>query len=170
MGAVAPNVGSWAWHLRVNVLAASRGLGPWARGRILRSAGLEVSPQSVVQPGCFFFGADATIGRHTWVGHRVYLDTRAHVEIGERCNLGMEVMVCTSGHRMGPAQRRAGEFIADPVHIADGTWIGTRAVILGGVTVGSGCMVAAGAVVTESCGPNGLYAGAPARRIRDLPQ
>jgi len=40
--------------------------------------------------------------------------------------------------------------------------------ILGGVTVGEGCLVAAGAVVTADCAPHGLYGGAPARRLREL--
>jgi acetyltransferase-like isoleucine patch superfamily enzyme len=78
-------------------------------------------------------------------------------------------MLCTSGHRIGSAERRAGVYVADPIAIGDGSWIGTRAVLLGGVTVGAGCMVAAGAVVVADCQPNGLYAGTPARRVRDLP-
>jgi maltose O-acetyltransferase len=37
------------------------------------------------------------------------------------------------------------------------------------VTVGDGCVIAAGAVVAKDCEPNGLYVGVPARRARDLP-
>jgi maltose O-acetyltransferase len=40
--------------------------------------------------------------------------------------------------------------------------------VLPGVTIGAGCAVAAGAVVTADCEPDGLYAGVPARRVRDL--
>lgn len=43
-----------------------------------------------------------------------------------------------------------------------------RAMLLPGVTVGKGCVVAAGAVVAADCAPNGLYGGVPARRIKDL--
>lgn len=56
-----------------------------------------------------------------------------------------------------------------PITVGDGCWIGARAVILPGVTIGDGCVIAAGAVVSKDCAPNGMYAGVPARRIRELP-
>ncbi|WP_372495087.1 acyltransferase [Nocardioides pinisoli] len=51
----------------------------------------------------------------------------------------------------------------------NGAWIGAAVTVLPGVTIGPGCVVAAGSVVTADCQANGLYAGVPARRIRDLP-
>jgi maltose O-acetyltransferase len=165
---IPPNVNAWSWHLRVNVLAASHRLGPPRRGQLLRAAGVGVSEDATIQAGCFFFGADAAIGAGSWIGHRCYFDTRSHIEIGDRCDLGMEVMLCTSGHRVGPADRRAGDYVAEPIIVGDGSWLGTRAVVLGGVTIAQGCVVAAGAVVVSDCEPHGLYAGVPARRLRDL--
>jgi acetyltransferase-like isoleucine patch superfamily enzyme len=47
-------------------------------------------------------------------------------------------------------------------------WIGANAIILCGVTVGEGCIIASGSVVTKDCYPNGMYAGVPAKRIKDL--
>lgn len=129
---------------------------------------MEVSPDAIVQAGCYFFGADAAIGSGSWIAHRCYFDTRARIEIGERCDLGMEVMLCTSGHPVGPAERRAGDFVAEPIVVGDGVWVGTRALVLPGVTIAAGCVVAAGAVVAGDCEPDGLYAGVPARRLRDL--
>jgi maltose O-acetyltransferase len=166
---IPPNVDSWRWHLRVNVVAASHRLSPPSRGRLLRAAGVDLSHDAIVQAGCFFFGADAAIGAGSWINHRCYFDTRAHIQIGERCDLGMEVMLCTSGHRVGSAERRAANYVAEPIAVGDGSWIGTRAMLLGGVTIGAGCVVAAGAVVVADCEPNGLYGGVPARRLRDLP-
>lgn len=52
--------------------------------------------------------------------------------------------------------------------VGDGCWIGANATILPGVTVAPGCVIAAGAVVTKDTEPDGLYAGVPARRVRDL--
>ena len=100
--------------------------------------------------------------------HRCYFDTRGPIAIGRSCDLGMEVMFCSSSHRAGPRSKRAGEYFHAPIVVGDGTWIGSRALILPGVTIGEGCIVAAGAVVTEDCAPDGLYAGVPARRVRDL--
>lgn len=46
--------------------------------------------------------------------------------------------------------------------------MGQNAVITAGVTIGEGCVIAAGAVVVHDCAPHGVYAGVPAQRIRDL--
>ena len=156
-----------SWHLRVNLVAASFLLGTATRVGIYRRCGMEIETQKV-QPGCFFFGNDIAIGADTWINHRCYFDTRARIEIGRSCDLGMEVMLCTSTHQPGTSQRRAGRFVAEPIVVGDGVWIGTRAMLLPGVTVGDGCVVAAGAVVARDCEANGLYAGVPARRVKEL--
>ncbi|WP_247602466.1 DapH/DapD/GlmU-related protein [Gordonia rubripertincta] len=56
-----------------------------------------------------------------------------------------------------------------PIVVGDYCWIGAGAIILPGVVVGEGCIISAGAVVIRDCEPNGLYAGVPAIRKRDLP-
>jgi acetyltransferase-like isoleucine patch superfamily enzyme len=55
------------------------------------------------------------------------------------------------------------------VRIRSGAWIGARATILPGVTVGAGTIVAAGAVVAKSTPDNVLVAGVPARFVKNLP-
>ncbi|HEU4657667.1 MAG TPA: acyltransferase [Capillimicrobium sp.] len=163
------NIDDRRWNLAVNVVAASIAVGERRRGRLLRRAGLRVHPEARVQHGCWFFGANVTIGATTWVNHRCYFDARDEIVVGDRCDLGMEVMLCTSTHEPGDRTRRAGRYRSAPVRIEDGCWLGSRAIVLPGVTIGEGCVVAAGAVVVEDCEPHGLYAGVPARRVRDLP-
>ncbi len=77
-------------------------------------------------------------------------------------------MFCTTTHKMGTSERRAKEVIEKSIVIGSGTWIGARATIIPGVYVGNGCVIAAGAIVSKDCEPNGLYAGVPARRIKNL--
>jgi maltose O-acetyltransferase len=55
-----------------------------------------------------------------------------------------------------------------PVRIGDGSWIGARAIILPGVTIGKRCLVAAGAVVSRDVPDDTLVAGNPAQVVRDL--
>ena len=57
-----------------------------------------------------------------------------------------------------------------PITIEDDVWLATRAVVLKGVTVGRGAVVATGAVVTKDVPPYTLVAGVPARPIRTLPR
>ncbi|MNP69519.1 Maltose O-acetyltransferase [compost metagenome] len=80
----------------------------------------------------------------------------------------MQVMLCSSTHEPGDVSRRAGKPSGKSIKIGDGTWIGTRAVILPGVTIGEGCIISAGAVVTKDCEPNAMYAGVPAKKIKEL--
>jgi acetyltransferase-like isoleucine patch superfamily enzyme len=57
--------------------------------------------------------------------------------------------------------------MVQPVRIGNHVWIGARAVVLKGVTVGDGAVIGAGAVVTQNVPPNTMVAGVPARAIRD---
>jgi maltose O-acetyltransferase len=80
----------------------------------------------------------------------------------------MQVLIGTSSHEVGPPEKRAGTLVKQGVTIEDGCWVGARAIVLPGVTIGRGCIIASGAVVTKDCEPGGLYAGVPARRLRDV--
>lgn len=91
------------------------------------------------------------------------------ITIGNNCFIAMNCVLTTSTHEIGDSKRRAGNNRLLPIIIEDGCWLGTNVTVLPGVTIGRGCIIAAGAVVTKNCEPNGMYAGVPARRIKDLP-
>lgn len=96
------------------------------------------------------------------------LNHSASIEIGNNVDIGPGVALLTATHDIGTGHRRAGGGRSDPIKIGAGSWIGANATILPGVTIAPGCVVAAGALVIEDCAANGLYAGVPARRVRDL--
>ncbi|WP_081304961.1 acyltransferase [Micrococcus luteus] len=108
-----------------------------------------------------------TVGEGAFLNREVYIDN-GPVTLGRNVYMGPRSMVITAKHSLGGPDLRAGDGGPEPVAVGDGTWIGAGAIILPGLTVGPGCIVAAGAVVTKDCAPHGLYAGVPARRIRDL--
>jgi maltose O-acetyltransferase len=161
-----PNSALWQWL--VNGIAASDAWNPQTRAAILRRAGIEVG-SSLIQSGVYFFSSQIEFGDYVWINHRVYFDTRDWIRIGDRTGLGPETMVITSTHEHGDHFQRRGSYKTAPVTIGAGCWIGSRVMILPGVTIGDGCTIASGAVVTGDCEPDGLYAGVPAKRIRDLP-
>lgn len=86
------------------------------------------------------------------------------VTIGRDCAIAREVIIRdTDAHELaGGEHRKSAE-----IRIGDRVWIGTRAIILKGVTIGDGAVIAAGAVVTKDIPPRSLAAGVPARVIRE---
>ena len=154
--------------LLVNTLAASHLTPAALRGRLLRLGGVEISRSAQIRPGFYFGAPNVTIGEDSFINVGCFFDESAGITIGRGCDIGMEVMFATSSHLVGPAERRAGAQTSGPIVIGDGTWIGARATILPGVTVDAGCVIAAGAVVTADTAPDTLYAGVPARAVKEV--
>ena len=153
--------------LLVNTVGASILLPTQLRWLILRAYGIHIE-RAAVRERCYFGGNHVTIGRATYVNTGVFFDGTAAIVVGNRVHLGMQAMILTGGHELGPAQCRAGEVNPAPVRIEDGAWIGARAILMPGVRIGAGAVVAAGAVVTSNCEAGGLYGGIPARLLREL--
>ena len=152
----------------LNVIAKSHLCPSPLRLAIYRSLGMKIG-QAYIWPGVGFRGTRCSIGDGTWINHGAYFDCEhGEIIIGTEVGVGMGAMFITSTHQMGVSKRRAGEIEYQPVKVGDGAWIGARALILPGCTVGRGCVIAAMSVITRSCEPDGLYAGVPAVRIRDL--
>jgi acetyltransferase-like isoleucine patch superfamily enzyme len=138
------------------------------RTAVLRAGGWQIGPDSL------FFGVPHTYGsgpiqRRLVVGSRATinagctLELNDTIEIGELVAIGQDVMILTSSHRLGKSDRRAGGNYTAPVRIAAGAWIGARSVLLPGITVGEGAVVAAGSVVSRDVPANALVSGAPAQ-------
>jgi maltose O-acetyltransferase len=157
----------WPWHFVVNVLAASPMCPSRLRRRLYRLAGIEAHSERVT-PGVFFESARVTIHDDAYVNAGVAFFGHGRITLGRSCAIGNEVHFATH-HHLPRQQGRAGELVVRPITVGDGAWIGSRAVLLPGVNVGERCIVAAGAVVTSDCEPDGVYAGVPATRQRHLP-
>lgn len=111
------------------------------------------------------------IGQDTIIGEKVTLDGRRQlpgskggITIGDHVDIASEVMIWTSEHDLAAADFRA---IEEPVKIEDYVFIGPRAIILPGVTIGRGAVVAAGAVVTKDVPPLAIVGGVPAKLLAD---
>lgn len=137
------------------------------RWRIYRMMGLRIEKCGIAG-SCFFGSRRIAIGSGTFVNYQCFFDGSAATTIGKNCNIGYQVMLASSSHSQGNSSRRAGQANSKPIVIGDGVWLGARATIIGGVTVGRGVVVAAGSVVVRDCDPDTLYAGVPARKIRAL--
>jgi acetyltransferase-like isoleucine patch superfamily enzyme len=137
-----------------------------------RVMGISMGPHSAIQLHCYlwhFSPGDGrrnhlvTIGHHTQINRGCWLDGRGPITIGNQVSLGAQSMVMTTSHSIDDADFK---LTNKPVVIEDHAWIGARAIVMPGVTIGKGAVVAAGAVVTKDV-PSGLIVGGvPARVIR----
>lgn len=145
----------------------------YLRTQTWRAAGLRIGERSRLMGALHISGrvawpAHLTIGVDTLLTGPIRIDLEAEVQIGDRVRIGHDVLLLTVDHRIGDSTHRCGGSFARPIVIGDGTWIGSRAIILPGVSIGNGAVVAAGAVVTRDVPPDTLVAGVPARVVRSL--
>lgn len=138
---------------------------------LLKFSAIEIQHSSKFCGRSWIYGrGNFHIGSETWLSPGVIVHTHieADIFIGDRCDIGPGVEFIPGGHHIGDSSRRAGTGTAKPITVGNGTWIGAKCIILGGVNIGEGCIVAAGTVVTKDIPPNSLVAGVPARFKRQL--
>ena len=142
-----------------------------ALARRLLKAGL--GPDTFIRRGTDFGGTPSGFraGTRCFFNRRCTFEAQngsGTITIGDHVAIGHEVLITVGSHEFGPSERRAGSDTYRPVVIGDGAWIGARAVILPGVTIGGGAVIAAGSVVNKDVPADELWAGVPARFIRGL--
>ncbi len=136
------------------------------RRTLLRAGGVKLGKMIWGLERCWFQSPHISIGTGSYVNAGCWFEGRDEIEIGENCLLGPEVLILTSTHALGTDGEIDRATESRRVKIGDGSWIGARATVLPGVTIGAGAVIAAGAVVTEDCEAGGVYGGVPARRLR----
>lgn len=114
------------------------------------------------------YGTNTFIGEGTWINTGFTVVDDAPVRIGSRVLIGPHVTISTAGHPVHPALRITSAQFSAPVTIEDEAWVGAHVVLLPGVTVGRGSVVAAGAVVAKDVPPMCVVGGVPARILRRI--
>lgn len=121
----------------------------------------------IYDPRHIIIGEDTIIGeRVTLDGRKQLLNSEGGLEIGDHVDIASEVMIWTSQHDLKSPEWHAMEA---KVVIEDYVFLGPRTIILPGVKIGRGAVVAAGAVVTKDVEPLAIVAGVPAKKIGERP-
>lgn len=139
----------WAWgHVRLAALIRDRGQ------RCICHWNTEIKYPDRV-----------TLGDRVIIGVNVTLGAAGGISLGNDVRLSKDAILETAG-----LDFRAGEppysHIHAPIRLEDGVWVGARAIILGGVTIGRNAVVAAGSIVTKDVPSGTTVAGIPARPIK----
>ena len=130
---------------------------------VWRLLGVKIGKNSIIRTGTFINAPFMVkIGDNSIIhGH---LKSRGGIVIGSNVEFVENVTISTQSHNINS---KYFEPIYKPVIIEDNCWISLNAIILQGVTLKKGTIVAAGAVVTKSTKECGAYAGIPAKKIKD---
>jgi acetyltransferase-like isoleucine patch superfamily enzyme len=144
-------------------------MGGWPKPKVLNGGGTLISGGCTLWSGVRLEvgpGATLSIGKGSYLNRNTLVVCHQAVEIDEHCTISWDVVIMDT-HQHERAGLRS---LPGPVRIGRGVWIGCRAIILPGVTIGEGAVIGAGAVVTKDIPPNAVAAGQPARVIRLLEQ
>lgn len=116
---------------------------------------------------CVFENARLTLGNNSYVNRNTEIRSTVSITIGDDVAIACGVLIMdTDSHTLvsGDGKKNA---LSSPVTIGNHVWIGARSIILKGVTVGDGAVIAAGAIVVRDVPPNTVVAGNPARVIKE---
>lgn len=111
-------------------------------------------------------GKNLVIGKNVFINSGCKVQDQGGIEIGDGTLIVHNVVLATLNHALAPERR--GDLIPRPIRIGKNVWIGSNAVILPGVTIGDGAVIAAGAAVTKDVPENSVVGGVPARVLRTI--
>lgn len=134
------------------------------RVRLLRLFGARLGKGVVIKPGFRVkFPWRLRVGNHCWLGEDSWIDNLAEVTLEDNVCISQGAYLCTGNHDWSDPSFR---LIVKPITIKEGAWVGARAVVCPGVTVGESAVVTAGSVVTKDVPPYEIHAGNPAGFVR----
>ena len=111
-------------------------------------------------------GKNITIGKHVFINMGCKFQDQGGIFIDDGALIGHNVVLATLNHDIDPNTRHS--MTPRPIHIGKNVWIGANAVVLPGVSVGDGAIIAAGAVVSQDVPPCTIVGGVPAKIIREI--
>jgi maltose O-acetyltransferase len=132
--------------------------------QIFRKCGRNVN----IRPRVYFgSGRNISIGDDSMLGQNSIIGSTAAVVIGNDVMMGPGVLIYTSNHGMEPGiPMRRQPLQCAPVCVGNDVWIGARCILLPGITIGDGAVLAAGAVVTSDVPANAVVGGVPAKVLK----
>lgn len=133
------------------------------RAFLLRCFGAKIGKGCYILPDCRIWQPwKLELGDYSWLSQHVDCYAVDTVRIGAQCVISQDAFLCTASHDISSP---IFELTTKSIVIEDQVWVGARAIILPGVILHEGCVVAAGAVVTKDVPAWAVVGGNPARLI-----
>jgi maltose O-acetyltransferase len=113
--------------------------------------------------------AEIRIGDDNWFNNNVTIVANERIMVGDNCQIGDQVAIYDCDfHEISPATRNRSPGPTQPVVIGNNVWLGSRVMVLKGVTIGDNSVIGAMSLVTKSIPENCIAAGNPAKVIRSI--
>jgi putative colanic acid biosynthesis acetyltransferase WcaF len=154
------------WYF-VNVIFFINPLNPSAiiKRFFLRSFGAKIGAGVVLKPAINIkYPWKLSIGDHSWIGEKVWIDNLANVDIGRNVCLSQGAVLLTGNHDFSKA---GFDLMVKPILIEDGVWIGASAVVCPGVLCASHAVLTAGSVAVQKMEAFSIYQGNPAVFVKE---
>jgi len=139
------------------------------KAAFLRGLGAKIGKRAIFYPGVFIAPPNKLeAGDDVDFALDVMISASGTVKIGSRVLIGYRTQITSSDHHIPPKPGRifGGGHDHQPVVIGDDVWIGGNCLIMPGVTIGEGAIIAGGAVVTKNVDPYSIVGGCPAKLIK----
>lgn len=160
----------YMWKI-FNAFQKSAVIRPRLRMKILGTLNPKIQKSAEIFENVYLGSNNVVMGKETAINVGAFIDGSAPVIIEDYSRIGPYTKILTGTHnyRNSVIRRRLEDgTLAKSVKIERGCWVGMGTIILPGVTIAEGCIIASGSVVIKDTEPNGLYAGNPALRKKDL--
>ena len=154
------------WHFFGSPLVRSNLL-PFSAFKctVLRLFGARIGRGVYAKPGLRVkFPWYLTVGDHCWLGEDAWIDNLAPVTIGSHVCVSQAAYLCTGNHDWTAPSMK---LFRRSIVLGDGSWVGARATICPGVTLGIGAIAAAGSVIARDVPAYQIWAGNPATFMRE---
>lgn len=160
------------WHKRT-LLAYLASFGPnidffnyYWRPFLLRLSGVSIGESTAILSGIYITSGELSIGAEVFINTDCRLACGGSIFLGNYCQIGSRVSFETISHQLEPVENGRRPSDPAPIIVEDNVWIGSGVILLPGVTIGKGSIVAAGAVVANDVEPFAVVGGVPAQVIR----
>ena len=115
-------------------------------------------------------GPSIIIGNNVFLGRNCEFNIINNIDVGNNCLIASGCKFIDGNHGMIQGElMRNQPAVSIPIILKEDVWLGANVVVLKGVTIGEGTIVAAGAVVTKDIPPYEIWGGIPAKKLRDRP-
>lgn len=127
---------------------------------ILILFGANIGKGVVIKPSVHIkYPWNLNVGNYTWIGENVWIDNLVKVEIGSNCCISQGAYLLTGNHDY---KKNTFDLITAEIKIKDGAWVGAKAIVSPGVTLGIQSLLTVGSIANNDLLDNGIYQGNPA--------